>query len=119
MHAEKFLQNALHISPMVRELERQLASPNPNLVRIAEIASNYEELVAKAGVNHTSSDYRLWSFEKITPQNRFERFVFPLIKPVRRFFPLAYSAIFQIALILMVLSTTGWLAFRIIDQAKF
>ncbi|WP_244735527.1 SLATT domain-containing protein [Mesorhizobium sp. 113-3-9] len=117
VQSEKLLQNALMISPLAREMERQLVSPNPNVKRLGDIASEYEHLIANTGVNHTSADYRLWAFEKRQPSNCIERLLLPPMKMVRRSLLFMYSAIFQLCIIIVVLMATVWLAVNVFSVA--
>lgn len=105
--AEKMLQNAFSITAILREMERILATQNPNYQKLSELAGRYEEIIVGAGVNHDSSHFRLWKFEKKTPTNFLERLLLPLAKPIRRTAFLCWSSIFQIALIVVILSSTG------------
>lgn len=115
VYAEKLLQNALEISPLARELERELASPAPHVARMAEIATMYEQLVAKSGVNHTSANYRLWVFERKEGANFFVRAILPIAKFVRRSFFFIYSAIFQLMLSIAVIGATVLIGYRILE----
>ena len=59
--AEKLQQNALEISVLLRELERELCSPMPNIDRMKQIAQSYEAGLVSTQINHSPSDYRKWA----------------------------------------------------------
>jgi SMODS and SLOG-associating 2TM effector domain family 5 len=78
VQAEKLQQNALQISVCMRELERELAETNPNVVTLAEIAATYERHISETQVNHTSMDYAHWLYASARPSGFFSSLWFPV-----------------------------------------
>jgi hypothetical protein len=64
VRAEKLQQSALSISRLVRELERQLASAEPDVGLMRSTAAEYERQLAETQINHTSNDLRRWIYGK-------------------------------------------------------
>jgi hypothetical protein len=57
LKAEKFQANALQVSLLMRELERELVEPQPDFTRMSELASRYENYILQTAINHSPMDH--------------------------------------------------------------
>lgn len=73
--AYRLHQNAIRITKLVRELERELEKDSPDMELIRTIAKRYEEENAETEVNHSSSDYKIYIYSRQTASNCFMRTV--------------------------------------------
>lgn len=57
--AAKLHDNALQITRTLREMERELAKPEPDFSILSSLAARYEDMNVLTGVNHSDIDYKL------------------------------------------------------------
>jgi hypothetical protein len=109
--AEKLQQNALHISTLMRKMERELASPTPDIDNLKGIASAYEEAVTKTHINHSPMDDTRWRYNNAGSKNVLLNTLF-LIRSFA--FGIYYSVlpmIFHLTIIIIVVGSTLWYMF--------
>lgn len=57
--ATKLHDNALQITRVLREMERELAKPEQDFSILTSLAARYEDINVLTGVNHSDMDYKL------------------------------------------------------------
>lgn len=57
--AHRLHENALSITKLLRQMERELQKGSPDYDLIRAIANSYEEEISKTYVNHTACDYKM------------------------------------------------------------
>lgn len=62
--AHRLHQNAIRITKLMRELERELVKASPDIERLRNLAAQYEEEIADTEVNHSPSDYKMHLFSR-------------------------------------------------------
>ena len=67
--AEKLNINALRISSLMREMERELASDCPRPSSLNDLAARYERELTETEVNHTRIDLTRWEYSKAKSDN--------------------------------------------------
>ncbi|MDH4986814.1 SLATT domain-containing protein [Aminobacter anthyllidis] len=55
--AAKLHENALLVTSIMREMERELVSPSPSIETLRKCAARYEEINISTNVNHSSTDF--------------------------------------------------------------
>lgn len=73
VRAEKLQQNALRISVLLRQLEREVCSEMPDINLVREIAAKYEEELVETQVNHTPSDYKKWQLYSVVAESSWQK----------------------------------------------
>jgi conflict system pore-forming effector with SLATT domain len=112
VQAEKLHQNALSISKLMRELERELASQAPNLESMKAIAVEYERSIAETQVNHTLMDYKRWKYSSAKPIDFISRAWFPVRRNVYDVWFYVSSMILYWLLIATIVLPTAWYTWR-------
>lgn len=104
-------QNALSISVIMRELERELAAAVPNVDRLKELASNYEKLNFETQINHTTQDYTRWQYSTASTDHWAKRLLLFLRYHSYRVWLFSSSMLVYISLCALVIGVTSWCAF--------
>jgi len=112
VQAEKLHQNALSISKLMRELERELASQTPSPESMKAIAVEYERSIAETQVNHTLMDYKRWKYSSAKPTDLFSRTWFPTRRNVYDVWFYVSSMILYWLLIAVIVLPTAWYTWR-------
>ena len=117
--AEKLQQNALSISICMRDLERQLASSEPDVAIMEKIAGEYERHISETQVNHTTMDFTRWTYASQKPTGILTSLWYPLRRTLfGAWFYL--SAMFMYVLLLAaIIAPTIWYTARFVIPASF
>jgi hypothetical protein len=62
--AHRLQQNAIRITLIAREMERELEKVSPDFEQLRLLAARYEQEVAETQVNHSTSDYKMYMFSR-------------------------------------------------------
>lgn len=76
--AHRLHQNALRITKLAREMERELETPQPDLHLIRSLARRYEDEIAETEVNHSSSDYKIYMYSRQKPTYFFSKLFYTI-----------------------------------------
>jgi SMODS and SLOG-associating 2TM effector domain family 5 len=76
--AYRLHQNAIQITKLAREMERELEKSTPDMELIRSIAKRYEEENAETEVNHSPSDYKIYLFSRQISTGWFTAIVYPI-----------------------------------------
>lgn len=106
VYAEKMLQNALYITGVMREAERELAKQDPDFVRLRDLASQYESTLNGVGVNHSSMEYKLFRIQREKPTNRCHAARIWFTSVILITFAFASAMFFQISLLALIIAST-------------
>lgn len=115
--AEKLHQNALAISNLMRDLERQLASASPDVIEMKKIAVEYERCISETQVNHTSQDFTRWNYTAAKPNGILTSIWYPVRRLIFNFWFYFSSMFMYIALLAAILVPTIWYTLRFVVPA--
>ena len=76
--AHRLHQNAIRITKLAREMERELEKSSPDMDLIRSLAKRYEDENAETEVNHSPSDYKIYVYSRQRPTGWFTRLVYPV-----------------------------------------
>ncbi|OAP47428.1 hypothetical protein ATC00_22485 [Sinorhizobium americanum] len=111
LKAQILHQNALSISVIMRDLERELAKAVPELDKLKQLASQYEQLNLETQVNHTAQDYKRWQYSVASSK---EWWMMPILfvrYNIYRVWIFISSMFIYIGLCILIVVATTWCAF--------
>jgi hypothetical protein len=76
--AYRLHQNAIRITKLAREMERELEKSSPDMDLIRALAKRYEEENAETEVNHSPSDYKIYVYSRQKPTGWFTTLAYPV-----------------------------------------
>ena len=114
VQAEKLHQSALFISRLMRDLERQLASPEPDVEKMRGIATDYERQIAETQISHSASDLVRWAYGEARSATTLVQLLFWIRKQVFDLWFYASSMFIYIILVLSIVLATSWYAIYMI-----
>jgi conflict system pore-forming effector with SLATT domain len=76
--AHRLHQNAIRITKLAREMERELKKSSPDMDLMRLLAKRYEDENVETGVNHSLNDYRIYMYSRQKPTGWFTRVVYPV-----------------------------------------
>ncbi|MEQ5776609.1 SLATT domain-containing protein [Thalassospira sp. NFXS8] len=108
--AQILQQNALSISLIMRKLETELATANPNFESLRQLASDYELLNFETQINHTVQDFKRWQYSVARTGSTIENIIFFFRYQGYRIWLFCSSMFVYIALCALVIGVTVWCA---------
>lgn len=110
VRAQILQQNALSISVIMREMERELAGASPDVRKLKKLADDYERLNMETQINHTTQDYTRWQYSVDTSDKWWVSPVLPLRYHLYTFWLIVSSMFIYIMLVALVVAITIWCA---------
>ena len=109
--SHKLHQNAIRITKIMREMERELAGPDPDMTRLRKLAKRYEDENAETGVNHSPYDYQAHLYEREKALTGFQKVWFPIRKWAFSSLVFCASVPSNLLVIIVVGGATIWYLF--------
>lgn len=111
--AHQLHQNAIRITPVIRDMERELKKPCPDMDKIRSLAEKYECYISETQVNHSWSDHQIYKYSRQQPGWWLEKIWFPV-----RYFSFRATIFFIsvpfniLVLVIVVGGVAVWYVFR-------
>lgn len=104
----KLHQNAIRITKLLREMERELERCQPNMELIRSLAKRYEEENAETEVNHSINDHKIYTYSRQKPTGWITRIIFPIRNTLFSMFVFCVSVPSNIMVLFVVGGATIW-----------
>ena len=101
-------QNAIRINQRLREMEREIAKSEPDLVLLRSLAADYEKDIAETEVNHSPSDYKIYQFNKQKPTGWITKIWYPIRNFLFSSLVFCVSVPSNLLVLIIVVGATGW-----------
>jgi hypothetical protein len=108
LKAEKLHQNALCVSLLMGNLQRELASASPDERMLRKIAEDYERAMSDTQINHTFRDLLRWRYESAKSKNALVATGYALRRTIYNIWFYSSAMFIHIFLILVVIIPTLW-----------
>jgi hypothetical protein len=106
--AHRLHQNAIRITKLVREMERELEKDSPDMDLVRSLAKRYEDENAETEVNHSPSDYKIYIYSRQKPTGWFTRVICPVRNLLFSMLVFCISVPSNLLVILVVGGATVW-----------
>jgi hypothetical protein len=110
--AHQLHQNAIRITKLAREMERELEKSSPDVDLIRSLAKRYEEENAETEVNHSPSDYKIYMYSRQKPTGWLTNFVYPVRNLLFSTLVFCASVPANLLVLLVVAGATVWYLLR-------
>lgn len=106
--SEKLHQNAIKISMLMRQLERELQKPSPDVLNMQNLAAEYEKEIAETQINHTEADYQKHLLQRADRSTGWNRVLNDVKLRWLTFSDYAKSLWAHVTIVLLVIGLTYW-----------
>lgn len=106
--AHRLHQNAIKITKIAREMERELAKTSPNMDIVRDLAKRYEEENAETEVNHSASDYRIYLYSRQIATGWFTALWFPVRNALFSVLVFCISVPSNLLVLIVIVGATAW-----------